>query len=255
MNLVLGIIWFMVDIQIDISKQIQKLNRFQRLAIPEAQKSSFYKFGFVHRSRNMPEYMRKVFRSPVPFTLKSVLYKVYDENSMAFFIRKNVPKVNDPAKYLYPVSKEAVNRTAYETKFSYWLRNYSGFTALKNRYPIPYEKANVKQRNGRMAGSEYTRVKEGLKKFQSGGGKAKGNAYRYYAVPSKSGKKSSRISSQGIYRVKGKGNPELLFTLARMQPSIKTPKFDFKKATQEKVDKQFASIFKMQLKKVLAKYQ
>ena len=244
----------MFTIEADISKQIQKLNRFQRLAIPEAQKKTFYKFGFVHKNRNMPDYMKKVFNNPVPFTLKSVLYKVYDENSMAFFIRKYLPKANDPAKYLYPISKEAVNRTAYETKFSYWLRNYSGFTALKNRYPIPYEKANVRQRNGRMAGSEYTRVKEGLKKFQSGGGKSKGNAYRYYAVPSKSGKKSSRIRSQGIYRVKGKGNPELLFTLARMQPSIKTPKFDFRLATQEKVNKQIGSIFKMELKKVLAKY-
>ena len=93
------------------------------------------------------------------------------------------------------------------------MRNYSGLPALKNRYPIPYEKANVKQRNGRMAGSEYTRVKEGLTKFATGGGKTKGNAYRYYAIPSKSGKKASRIrgkKGQGIFRVKGKGNPELL---------------------------------------------
>ena len=244
----------MFTIEADISKQIQKINRFQRLAIPEAQKQTFYKFGFVHKNYDMKRYMQKVFNNPVPFTLNSVLYKVYDENSMAFFIRKNVPKANDPAKYLYPVSKEAVNRTAYETKFSYWLRNYSGLTALKNRYPIPYEKANVRQRNGRMAGSEYTKVKEGLKKFATDGGKSKGNAYRYYAVPSKSGKKSSRIRSQGIYRIKGKGNPELLFTLARVQPTIKTGKFDFRLATKQSVDKHLTKIFNVQLKKVLAKY-
>ena len=196
----------------------------------------------------------KQFTSPVQFTLKSVLYKVYDENTMAFFIRKNVPKANDPAKYLYPVSKEAVNKTAYETKFSYWLRNYSGLPALKNRYPIPYEDANVKKRNGRMAGSEYTKVKAGLKKFASGGGKVKGNAYRYYAIPSKSGKKASRIKSQGIYRVKGKGNPELLFTLAKVRPSVPT-KFDFRFATLQSVNKHFNKIFNVQFKKVLAKYQ
>ena len=253
----------MFTIETDISKQIQKLNRFQRLAIPEAQKKTFYKFGYVHKNRNMPEYMRKVFINPVPFTLKSVLYKVYDENSMAFFIRKNVPKANDPAKYLYPVSKEAVNRTAYETKFSYWLRNYSGLDALKNRYPIPVlNSPAVKIRNGRMAASQYTQVKAGLKQFASGGGKAKGNAFRYYAIPSKSGKKASRIgtsrignaSASGIFRVKGKGSPQILFTLARVQPTIKTGKFDFRLATQEKLDKQIGSIFKMELKKVLAKY-
>lgn len=252
----------MFTIEANISKEIQKLNRFQRLAIPEAQKKTFYKFGFVHKNRNMPEYMRKVFKNPVPFTLKSVLYKVYDENSMAFFIRKNVPKANDPAKYLYPVSKEAVSKTAYETKFSYWLRNYSGLDALKNRYPIPVlTSPAVKKRNGRMAASQYTQVKAGLEKFAKGGGKVKGNAYRYYALPSKSGKKTSRIgtsrignaSTSGIFRVKGKGNPELLFTLARIRPSVPT-RFDFRLATQQKVNSQISSIFKMELKKVLAKY-
>tara|TARA_Y100000114_G_scaffold43090_1_gene38500 strand:- start:202 stop:933 length:732 start_codon:yes stop_codon:yes gene_type:complete len=243
----------MFTIEADISKQIQKLNIIQRLAVPEAQKKTLYKFGFVHKNFDMPRYMDKVFRDPVPFTLKSVLYKVYDDSSMAFFIRNNVPKANDPAKYLYPVSKEAVNKTAYETKFSYWLRNYSGLTALKNRYPIPYKDANVKFRNGRMAGSEYTRVKKGLEKFAEGGGKAKGNAYRYYAIPSKSGKKASRIRSQGIYRVKGKGNPELLFSLARKRPQVPT-RFDFKLATKQSVDKHIAKIFNVQLKKVLAKY-
>ena len=108
----------MLDIKVDISKGLKKLSRIQKLAIPEAQKSTFYKFGFVHKNYDMKRYMMKQFTSPVQFTLKSVLYKVYDENTMAFFIRKNVPKANDPAKYLYPVSKEAVNRTAYETKFS-----------------------------------------------------------------------------------------------------------------------------------------
>lgn len=253
----------MVDIQVDISKQIQKLNRFQKLAIPEAQKSTFYKFGFVHKKYDMKRYMNAKFRSPVPFTLNSVLYKVYDENVMAFYIRKNVPKANDPAKYLYPVSKEAINKTAYETKFSYWLRNYSGLDALRNRYPIPVLKSDaVKKKNGRMVASQYTKVKAGLKQFAQGTGKVKGNSYRYYAIPSKSGKTASRIgtsrignaSASGIFRVKGKGNPELLFTLARVRPTVPT-RFDFKKATQESVNKHFNKIFNVQLKKVLAKYQ
>ena len=40
----------MFTIEADISKQIQKLNRFQRLAIPEAKKQTIYKFGFVHKN-------------------------------------------------------------------------------------------------------------------------------------------------------------------------------------------------------------
>lgn len=243
----------MIELKYDISKLVNRLSKLDQLAIPEAQKKTFYKFGFVHRNYDMPKYMSKVFIAPVPFTLKSVLYKVYDENRMAFFIRKDVPKGNAPAKYLYPLATEAKNRTAYETKFSYWLRNYSGFDQLRNRYPIPYEGANVKRRNGRMAGSEYTRVKEGLKKFAAGGGKTKGNAYRYYATPSR-GKPRGK-GGQGIFRVKGKGNPELLFTLAKVQSTQKVAKFDFKFATKQSADKHLQKIFNVQLKRVLAKYK
>ena len=50
----------MFTIEADISKQIQKLNRFQRLAIPEAQKQTFYKFGFVHKNYEMmPDICKK----------------------------------------------------------------------------------------------------------------------------------------------------------------------------------------------------
>ena len=237
----------------DISNTVNRFNKLDQLAIPEAQKKTFYKFGYIHRNVDMPKYMKKVFLTPVPFTLRSVYYKVYDENTMAFYLRKDVPKGNAPAKYIYPLAKEAVSRTAYETKFSYWLRNYSGFDKLRNRYAIPYENANVKKINGRMAGSEYTRVKEGLKQSMAGNTTKKGNAYRYYAQPSKG--KARGKGKQGIYRVKGKGNPELLFTLAKIQPSQKVGKFDFKLATKQSVDKHLQKIFNIQMKKVLAKYK
>ena len=70
----------MIELKYDISKLVNRLSKLDQLAIPEAQKKTFYKFGFVHRNYDMPKYMSKVFIAPVPFTLKSVLYKVYDEN-------------------------------------------------------------------------------------------------------------------------------------------------------------------------------
>ena len=80
----------MFTIEADISKQIQKLNRFQRLAIPEAQKKTFYKFGLVHKNRNMPEYMRKVFNNPVPFTLleKMFLKQMIQQSIYILYLKK-----------------------------------------------------------------------------------------------------------------------------------------------------------------------
>ena len=88
------------------------------------------------------------FMNPVPLTLASPLYKVVDQNSMVFFIRSNLPKGNKPSKYLAPVEyiTGGVNN-AYETRFSYWLRNYSGLTALNNKYAIPVMKSPAVQKN------------------------------------------------------------------------------------------------------------
>ena len=79
----------MLELKFDTSKFTKNLRNIQFSAIPEAQKKSLYKFGFLNKKK-LKENMRIVFRNPVNFTLNSPLYKVYDENSMTFFTTSQV---------------------------------------------------------------------------------------------------------------------------------------------------------------------
>ena len=245
----------MFSVEFDSSKFTRKLRALQLGAIPEAQKKSLYKFGFLNKKK-LRQNMQTVFRNPVNFTLNSPLYKVYDENSMTFFIRSNAPKGNKPSKYLAPVEyiTGGVNES-YETKFSYWLRNYSGLPALNNKYAIPVMNSPAVQKNqyGNMKPSQYAAVKSGLERFAAGAKKAKGNQYRYFSVPAKSGKKASRIRPMGIYRVKG-NTLGLLFTLTTKKPQVPQI-FQFRGLTQKHLEKDMPYIFKSELRKQLAQFK
>ena len=201
----------------------------------------------------MMPYMAKLFRNPVPLTLSSVLYKVEDEDSMFFFIKSIKGKGNSPRKYLAPVEKRIAGgkAPAYETKFSYWLRNYSGL-GLKNRYPIPVLESTAVEPNKYgtgMKASQYSKIKAGLIKSK-GSGKITGNQYRYFAVPS-NGKKPTNNLGNGIYRVKG-NQLGLLFTLAKRKPQV-ARKFEFFDQTARHLNKDMPYIFKSELRKSLAK--
>ena len=245
----------MLDIKFDTTKFTRKLRGIQISAIPEAQKKSLYKFGFVNKKK-LSQNMQKVFRNPKPLTLKSPLYKVHDENSMTIFIRSRATKGNRPSKYLAPVEylTGGVNE-AYETKFSYWLRNYSGLPALNNKYAIPAMKSDAvnTDRYGNMKPSQYAAVKSGLERFASGAKKAKGNQYRYFSVPAKSGKKASRLRPMGIYRVKG-NTLGLLFTLTTKKPVVQQ-KFFFRGLTVKHLNQQMPNIFTIELRKQLAQFK
>ena len=248
----------MLDIKFDTTKFTNKLRGIQISAIPEAQKKSLYKFGFLNKKKLRQEMISGSgkFINPVPLTLASPLYKVVDENSMVFFIRSNLPKGNKPSKYLAPVEyiTGGVNQ-AYETKFSYWLRNYSGLPALNNKYAIPAMDSSAVQKNqyGNMKASQYSAVKSGLERFATGAKKAKGNQYRYFSVPAKSGKNSSRIRPMGIYRVKG-STLGLLFTLSNKKPKV-TQKFQFRGITAKHLNQKMNNIFTIELRKQLAQFK
>ena len=245
----------MFSVEFDSSKFTRKLRALQLGAIPEAQKKSLYKFGFLNKKK-LKVHMQRTFKNPVNFTLNSPLYKVLDENEMIFFIRSNAPKGNKPSKYLAPVEyiTGGVN-DAYETKFSYWLRNYSGLPALNNKYAIPVMNSSAVQKDqyGNMKASQYAAVKSGLERFAAGAEKAKGNQYRYFAVPAKSGKKASRLRPMGIYRVKG-NTLGLLFTLTNKKPKV-PQKFLFRDETKRNLDKDMPYIFKSELRKQLAQFK
>tara|TARA_R100001224_G_scaffold110492_1_gene89194 strand:+ start:400 stop:1134 length:735 start_codon:yes stop_codon:yes gene_type:complete len=242
----------MLSIKFDADKFTNKLKGIELAAIPEAQKKSLYKFGFLNKKKMMP-YMARLFRNPVPLTLSSVLYKVENEDSMFFFIKSIRGKGNSPRKYLAPVEKRVAGglSPAYETKFSYWLRNYSGL-GLSNRYPIPVLKSAAVEPNKYgtgMKASQYSKVKAGLIKSK-GSGKITGNQYKYFAVPS-NGKRPTNKLGDGIYRVKG-GNVGLLFTLAKRKPQV-ARKFEFFDQTARHLKKDMPYIFKSELRKSLAK--
>ena len=245
----------MFSIEFDSSRFTKKLKALQLGAIPEAQKKSLYKFGFLNKKK-LKVHMQRTFIKPVNFTLNSPLYKVLDENEMIFFIRSNAPKGNKPSKYLAPVEyiTGGVNES-YETKFSYWLRNYSGLSALNNKYAIPVMNSPAVQKDqyGNMKASQYAAVKSGLERFAAGAEKAKGNQYRYFSVPAKSGKKASRIRPMGIYRVKG-NTLGLLFTLTNKKPKV-PQKFLFRDETKRNLDKDMPYIFKSELRKQLAQFK
>ena len=245
----------MISIKFDATKFTKKLKGIELAALPQAQKKSLYKFGFLNKKKMMP-YMSTIFRNPVPLTLSSVLYKVENEDSMFFFIKSARGKGNSPRKYLAPVEKLLSGglSPAYETKFSYWLRNYSGL-GLKNRYPIPVIKNNpaveLNKYGTGMKASQYATIKAGLLKSK-GSGKIKGNQYRYFTVPL-NGKRPTNELADGIYRVKG-GTVGLLFTLAKKQPKV-ARKFEFRDQTKAHLDKDMPYIFKSELRKQLAKFK
>ena len=242
----------MFTVKFDTAKFTRQIKGIQNSAIPEAQKNSLKQFGFFNKKKMMP-YMSSVFRNPVPLTLKSVLFKIEDEDSMFFFIR-SVEKGNSPRKYLAPVEfRSGGLSTAYETKFSYWFRNYSGL-GLSNRYPIPVLDSTAVEKNSRgtgMKASQYTKVKAGLIKSK-GKGKITGNQYRYFAVPT-NGKKGRGGLADGIYRVKG-NQLGLLFTLAKKQPQVPQI-FEFRGRTIKHLNQKMPNIFTRELRKAVAKFK
>ena len=241
----------MFSVEFDTTKFTKKLKGIQVAALPEAQKKSLFKFGFLNKKKMMP-YMRMIFRNPTALTLSSVLFKVEDDENMFFFIKSIKGKGNSPRKYLAPVEFTTGGLSkAYETKFSYWLRNYSGL-GLSNRYPIPVLKSSAVDNNAGgtgMKASQYTKIRAGLIKSK-GKGKITGNQYRYFAVPT-NGKKGRGGLADGIYRVKG-NQLGLLFTLAKKQPQV-PQKFQFFAQTVNTLKKDMPAIFKSELRRSLAK--
>ena len=90
----------------NIDQVVNRLTAFQRTVLPRAAKSTVHKLGFELSKRYLPGYMKTVFKNPNNFTLRSVSYKVVSNYEVQLSFRQNVPKGNDPARYLYPVLKE-----------------------------------------------------------------------------------------------------------------------------------------------------
>jgi len=220
----------------NIDDVVRRLNTYQRVDLPKAARRTMHQFGFDFAKRYMPGYMKTVFERPNNLTLRSLNYKVVSEYEVQFNFRQNVPKGNDPARYLYPVTKGLPGNEAYATKFTRFV--HSAGIVSRNRYPIPVKDNLNKNSYGKVSQGEYTKTWTGLitslpksrSKSQLGaGGRGFNRAanFRYFSIPDNRnlGGRSSRQGNlfdlgEGIYRIKGRSNLQLLFTYAKSKPRV-----------------------------------
>lgn len=223
----------------NIDEILNRVTIFQRVDLPRAARKTMSQFGYDFAKRYLPGYMKAVFQNPNNLTLKSLNYKVVSPYEVQFNFRQNVPKGNDPARYLYPVTKGLLGNEAYATKFTRFV--HSAGIVPRNRYPIPVKDNLNKNSYGKVSQGEYSRAWTGLitsrpkrrKKSEFGPGFNPQSNWRYFSIPDDRnlGGRNSRQGSlfdlgEGIYRVKGRSNLQLLFTYAKSKPTV--PKiFDY----------------------------
>ena len=220
----------------NIDDVVRRLNTYQRVELPKAAQTTMKRFGFDFAKRYLPGYMKAVFESPNKFTLSSLSYKVVSPYEVQFNLRQNVPKGNDPARYLYVVTNGLAGNEAYSTKLTRFV--HSAGIVSRNRYPIPVKDNLNKNSYGKVSQGEYPKTWSGLitslpktrtKSQLSAGGKGFNRAanFRYFSIPDNRnlGGSSSRQGSlfdlgEGIYRIKGRSNLQLLFTYAKRKPRV-----------------------------------
>jgi len=215
----------------NIDQIVNRLTTLERVDLPRAARRTMHLLGFQISRKDVPKYMKEVFDSPNNFTQRSLTYKVVSNYEVQLSFKQNVSKGNDPARYLYPVTKGLPGNEAYQTKFTRYI--HKAGIAPRNLYPVPFKDNLSKNSYGKVSQGEYSKVWSGLQTTK-GAGKT-GRGFRYFSKPDN--RNRSRISTRqgsffdlpdGIYRVKGRGNSgvQLLFTYARKQPRV--PKiFDY----------------------------
>ena len=223
-------LWFMAaDITTNVDKIISRLKTYERAEVPRAARSTMSKFGFEVARKKVPEYMEDVFNQPNAFTKRSLLYKVVSPYEVHLTFKQNIGKGNDPARYLYPVTRGLPGNEAYSTKFTRYVQK-AGIVP-SNYYPIPVKDNLRKNSYGKVSQGEYSKAWAGLERL--GGAGKTGRGYRYFSVPDNRNRAGIRTRqgslfdiSEGIYRIKGRNNLQLMFTYAKSQPTV--PKiFDY----------------------------
>ena len=234
----------------NIDDVVRRLNTYQRVDLPKAAQTTMKRFGFDFAKRYLPGYMKAVFESPNKFTLSSLSYKVVSPYEVQFNFRQNVPKGNDPARYLYGVTKGLPGNQAYATKFTRFV--HSAGAASRSEYPIPVKENLSKNSYGKVSQGEYSKAWSGLTSslarsrsksqldpsLSFGGQKRRlagfnrNNNFKYFSKnnsgqifmgaaiqrPPSKGSLYDKIGP-GIYRIKS-DNLQLMFTYARQQPRV-----------------------------------
>ena len=226
----------------NIDAVVKGLTSYQRTYLPRAARRTMHVLGFQIARKDVPKYMQEVFQNPNNFTLRSLTYKVVSNYEVHLSFKQNVPKGNDPARYLYPVTKGLPGNEAYATKFTRFV--HSAGIVPRRRYPIPVKDNLNKNSYGKVSQGEYTKTWSGLitslpksrsKSELNKGLKGFNRAanFRYFSIPDNrnlggSGTRQGNLFDlgEGIYRIKGRSNLQLLFSYSKNKPRV-TESFDY----------------------------
>ncbi len=121
----------------NIDQIVNRLTTLQRVDLPEASRRTMHLLGYQIARKDAPRYMKEVFENPNNFTQRSLTYKVVSNYEVQLSFKQNVPKGNDPARYLYPVTKGLPGNEAYQTKFTRYI--HKAGIAPRNLYPVPFK--------------------------------------------------------------------------------------------------------------------
>ena len=223
----------------DLSSVIKGLDALQKTQLPCAAKRALFETGPYLRKFHARE-MASVFRDPVPFTLRSVRYKVDPEDlRLTLSISDDGTLGQTPTEYLAPVFRRmgATRGQAVTTRFT--KRLIRGGRISPGSFLVPNTKAKLANtRKGRISKCQYGQILAalGVNEYAKGGEKKRD---RYFAIDST----SSSSLQPGIYRAKDE-TISRLFSVLDAPPSVPR-KYDWEESTiDEAVDQIEARIAK-----------
>ena len=205
----------MTSIKHDLGSIIRDLNTLQRVRVPDAARRALYQTGPHMRQFHARE-MASVFRDPVPFTLRSVRYRVDPEAlSLTLSISEDGTPGQSPSDYLAPVFRQqgSARGTALTTRFARQLQRVGQISPGTHLAPNTRAKL-AETRRGRISTAMYQRALSQLGANEYAPSKPRGGE-RFFAVD----RTSSSALKPGVYRAKG-ATISQLFALLDSPPSV-----------------------------------
>ena len=229
----------MKAIKHDLGSVIRELDALQKTQLPYAAKRALFETGPYLRKFHARE-MAAVFNDPVPFTLRSVRYKVEpDDLRLTLSISDDGALGQTPSEYLSPVFRQmgSTRGKAVTTRFTKRLARAGQISP--NTFLVPNTKAKLANtRKGRISKGQYGQILSALGANNYALGKGNSND-RYFSIDTT----SSSTMKPGIYRAKGDVISQL-FAQIDEAPSVPR-EYDWTEATiDEAVDQIEARISK-----------
>jgi len=215
----------MTAIKHDLGGIIDDLNALQKSRIPYAAKRALFEMGPYMRQFHARE-IKGTFKDPVPFTLRSVRYRVEpSELRFTLSISDDGTLGQTPSDYLAPVFRQlgATRGTAVTTRFARQLQRTGQISPGTHLVPNPRARL-AETRRGRISSGQYGKILSALgSNIYANAGSNR--ADRYFAIDSS----ARRALKPGIYRAKG-DRVSQLFSLLDSAPSV--PRiYDWQEAT------------------------